>query len=215
MRSGGACTADAVRAQLFGAHARETAKERAERARLAEEAQRYLTDGTADAVLIYARTMEGSQDYAQNMRTLAGGEYVGAKHTALLASAVSGWARDNDRQAVRAARASAYVPGHLAGVGEKVAGNTAVVEKVVYIDNYYSPDETPDTLLIMRASTGHTLKWKASGYHDLNAGDTLSLTGGRVKEHSAYQDQDQTVLTRVKYEVQPPGAGEGEDHGNR
>lgn len=198
---GSASTADAVRNQLYGESPRETAEERAKRSQIAERAEQFLADGTAAKVLAHARDMEGASDYATNMRVLAAGEHVDYKHTALLASAVSGWARDNDRRKVREARAAAYVPGHLAPVGEKVAGHAAVIERVVYLDNDFRYDGVPDTLLIMRAETGQTLKWKASGRHDLTAGDKISLSGGRVKEHGEYGGQDQTVLTRVKYEV--------------
>ena len=198
-------TADAVRHQLYGG-ARESAQERLRRARLAELAEQYLRDGTAEKVLEYAREMDGTGDYAANMRVLAAGEHVDFKHTALLASAVAGWARDNDRRKVREASAAAYVPGHLAPVKEKVTGHTAVVEKVVALDSYV-PGGVGGSLVIMRASTGHTLKWKASTRQDLSAGDKIAFTGGTVKAHEEYNGQDQTVLTRVKFEVAPDDDG--------
>ncbi|GEL48765.1 hypothetical protein CHO01_38810 [Cellulomonas hominis] len=201
MWQGRPATGDAVRTQLYGAGLRETPQQAAERVHIAEQTQRYLDDGTAAAVLEYARTMDGEGDYATNLRTLAGGEHVTYRHSALLASAVSGWARENERRAVREAKAAAYVPGYLAGVREKVAGHTAVVEKVVYLDGYAYG--STDTLVLMRSETGHTLKWKASGRKDLEAGQKLTLTGGTVKEHGSYRGQDQTVLTRVKYELEP------------
>lgn len=206
---GSASTADAVRDQLYGGSPRENAEQRAERARLAELAEQFLSDGTAAQVLEYAQQLEGDSDYATNMRVLAGGEHVDYKHTALLASAVSGWARDNDRRAVREARASAYVPGHLAPVKEKVTGHTAVVEKVVPLESYVYGGEG-GSLVIMRASTGQTLKWKASTRQDLSAGDKLTFTGGTVKAHESYNGQDQTVLTRVKFDVEPAEPGTGE-----
>ncbi len=204
MWRGTASTSDAVRDQLFGGGPRESAEQRAERARLAERAQEFLRDGTAEKVLAYAQQMEGEGDYATNMRVLAAGEHVDFKHTALLASAVSGWARDNDRRAVREARAAAYTPGHLAPVKDKVTGHTAVVEKVVPLEAYVYGGEG-GSLVIMRASTGHTLKWKASTRQDLSAGDKVTFTGGTVKAHEAYNGQDQTVLTRVKFDVEPAG----------
>jgi hypothetical protein len=205
---GVASTSDAVRHQLLGPVGRETDRDRDERARIAELADAYLADGTAAKVLAYARDMEGDGDYATNMRVLAAGEHVDFKHTALLASAVSGWARDNDRRAVHEARASAHMPGHLAPVKEKVTGHSAVVEKVVPLQAYVYGAEG-GSLVIMRASTGHTLKWKAATRQDLSPGDKLTFTGGTVKAHEAFNGQDQTVLTRVKFEVEPAGNDAG------
>jgi len=205
---GGPSTGDQVRDLVFGSSVRLSDRERAERERLAALTQDYLRDGTTiDEVLAYARELDGDGDYAANLRTLAAGDHVDYRHTALLASVVAGWARDNDRRRVREARAAAYVPGHLEPVGAKVAGHTAVVEKVVYLDNMFRYGDDPDTLVIMRAETGHIVKWKATGRRDVSAGDKLTFTGGTVKEHSSYNGQDQTVLTRVKYEIEADEGG--------
>lgn len=190
-------TSHAVRDQLFGGVGPMSDRERHAREQIAADAERYIADGTVDQVLQYARTMDGGGDYATNMRALATAEHVGPKHLGLLASAVSGWARENDRRSLEKAEAAAYTPGFLAEPKTKIAGHKAVVEKVMVMEGDYGPT----TMLIMRAETGHTLKWNASGTKDLKAGDKIALTGGTVKDHGTYGGKDQTILTRVKYEL--------------
>lgn len=196
-------TAQAVRNVLW-ANPR-TPAERDELDELQAQADRYLKDGTVDEVLKVAAGMEGDSDYATNLRVLAGQEHVGPRHLGLLASAVTVWARDRVEQERRAA----FVPpakGWLAPEGTKIAGTAATVEKVAFIDNPYDPYGGQNTLVIMRADSGHTLKWFATGRKDLDTGQKLALTGGSVKKHDTYEGTDQTVLTRVKYDVQDADA---------
>lgn len=200
--SGKPSTSDMVGEAVFGTGRRLTAEEVEASRRVRRLAEDYLADGTVDRVLAAAAAMAPGTDYADNMRVVAAAEHVSPRHAGILASAVSVWARENNRQAVRHLEAQTYVPGFLAAVDEKVAGHDVTVTKVVWLDNPYSGGS--DTLLIMKTADGKTLKWKATGTKDLAAGDRIRLTGGRVKAHEQYADKDQTTLTRVKYETMEP-----------
>lgn len=173
-------------------------------AEIAARAQE-VSQADIDEVLAYAQELEGDGDYATNLRLLARQEWTGTKHVGILASAVSSWARDKGRRVERERQVAAYVPGHMAAPGEKIAGNTVTVTKVQYIDDPYSYHGGVNTLVIMRDEAGHEVKWFASGRKELDAGQQLKLTGGTVKAHATYQERDQTVITRVKYDVLEDG----------
>ena len=128
-----------------------------------------------DDVLEVARNLPSDSDYGRNLRVLSGGEVVGLADMGFMASAVSAWAREKERAAVKAS----YVPpvrGYLAPVGEKVAGTRARVSQVRYVDGYYGQS----TLVVTRADSGHDLKWFASGTVDVEVGAALSLKGGKI-----------------------------------
>ena len=178
-----------------------TSEDRAERERYAEATARFEREGTIDDVLATVAAMEPGTDYVNNLHKLAAMEWVDARHAGMLASAVSGWAREKGRRVEREKTAGLYRPGFIAAEGEKIPQLHATVTKVRYIDDPYSYYGGVNTLVLMRDENGHTVKWFASGRHDLNDGDQIALTGGRVKKHDVYEGQDQTVVTRVKYEV--------------
>lgn len=193
-------TATAVGSLLFGVA--RTEQDRAARVAYREAYDRYEAAGTIDEVLTTVAELDGSgSDYLGNVKKLAAAEWVDARHTGLLASAVSVWAREKGRRVERERVEKLYRPGFVAPEGEKIPPMQAMVTKVRFIDDPYSYHGGVNTLVLMRDEEGHTVKWFASGRHDLNEGDRLSLTGGRVKKHDQYEGRDQTVVTRVKYEV--------------
>lgn len=206
--SPGSSTVQVVRDVLFTVP--RTRDEEEERTELEQQAARYRADGTVDEVLRFAADLAGDSDYATNLRTLATQDHVGPKHLGILASAVAVWARDRAEQTQRQAQVPPAA-GWLGPVGTKLTGRSATVEKVVYVDNPYDPYGGVNTLVIMRADTGHTLKWFATGRKDLDTGQRLSLTGGTVKDNDTYQGTDQTVVTRVRYEVLPDDDGRDEE----
>jgi hypothetical protein len=200
-------TASAVSNALYSPA--RTVQERLDAERIAAAADRFDADGTVDEVLQTVRDMQTGSDYADNLRTLTAGQYVNARHVALVASAVTVWARAKEIEQVRRAEVASYVPGYVAPVGEKVpAGTVLTVSKVRYLDDPYSYYGGVNTLVLMRDEQGRIVKWFASGRHDLDAGQQVRIGGGRVKSHEQYEGKDQTVVTRLKYEVLPAAAPE-------
>ncbi|OCI32803.1 hypothetical protein [Oerskovia enterophila] len=200
------------RAEMTGEHAtsgkvlaaiypspRERPEERAWRERIRERAAQLTADGEVDALRDYIEEgIDDDSDWGHNVRTVTRGEWVGAKNLGLLVSAVSPWAWHKDRKA--------YVPptpGFAAPVGEKVKGMGVTVAKVHHMTEHdpYQRMEVTKTLLLMRDEAGHELKWFASRRQEVEVGAKITLTGGAVKSHGEYQGTDQTVLTRVKFDV--------------
>lgn len=195
-------TTDRTLELFFGLPPRERKDHEARDETLAR-AQKYLEDGTADAVIAAARDIDGDTDYATNLRAASAGENTSTRHAGLVTSAISVWRRNQEMESRRRERA-ATPKGYVAPVGSKVKGLTGKVTTVRLLDNPYSYADIPDTLIVMTAPDGHVMKWKATGRHDVEPGQTLTFTGGTVKAHDVYRDVDQTVLTRVKYEVADP-----------
>lgn len=152
----------------------------------------------ARKVLRWVAQAEGDSDYIGNLKAVLGGKdrYVGEKHIAIAASAVAAYRNEEaraEREAARAARIANRVSGYLAAEGDKVADVPATVLGTREFDTHYGTT----TLVRMRADTGHTVTWFASGVKDFEEGAKV-MVSGRVKKHDQYDGDDQTVLTRAK-----------------
>lgn len=203
-------TSAAVKDILYGYGG--SSEVQAARAQLRVEAERLAAEaGTVDEVLAAVNEMSGDSDYVSNMRLLAGAEHTGYRHTGLMASAVAVWNKNRERK-VREARPK--VQGWVAPTGTKInsmrtaegrAGLEVTVERLIEVDGFqtYYGSNT-DTIMLMRTPDGRAVKWKASNAtFTLEPGDRLLLTSGSVKANDTYErtGEDQTVLTRVKFEL--------------
>lgn len=147
-----------------------------------------------DAVLEAARTIDGDSDYAHNMRVLAASEHVDDRNLGMLASAVGAWNRAEGRKAEQAAKVPAAA-GYLAPVGAKLTGVPVTVTGVHQIEGQWGWT----TIIAMTATTtGHHVKWFATGALRYEVGASLVITSARVKGHDQYQGTDETVITRAK-----------------
>lgn len=159
------------------------------------KADEYIADGTVEKVIEAGRNIEGDGDYAENMRVVLANEHVSYKHLGLAVSAVGVWSRNQER----AARNAPVAKGFVADVGEKITGTKATVVTVKHMDNPYQRG-AENTLVVFRTESGHLVKWFASGRKNFKVGEVGEFTGGTVKKHDQYKDQDQTVVVRVKFE---------------
>ncbi len=144
------------------------------------------------------QTPASEGDYIGNLKTVLAGEdrYVGHKHVALAVSVVAAYRRAErarELELERERRKANRVPGFLADVGEKIAGVKATIRLVREIDGDYGTS----TLLVMSTEDGRTVKWFSSSTWSVEPGDQVEIKG-TVKEHSSYEGDDQTVITRAK-----------------
>ncbi len=151
-----------------------------------------MADAAAKAVLVreFAAGLADREtgEYATNLSTLARLDWVGQRNLALLVSALSAFARDEERQ-VRAATTteSAWV-GEVNGKGTW----TLTVALALVVGDF-----RPSTLVTMVDADGNHFKWFASGVRDFEAGDVLTLKG-TIKAHDEYRGVKQTQITRCK-----------------
>lgn len=146
-------------------------------------------------------------NYLFNLRQIIDAGYCTARHFGFLASLIPSYRkseykrlRDNNN------KESNYV----GNVGDKLSVKVTYLETYTY-DTYFGSSHIhlfmDDNGNIFKWSTGTGLRFTVddirsndSQWYGLDRGATVQLSG-KIKEHSEYRNQKQTVLTRCKYEV--------------
>lgn len=146
-------------------------------------------------------------NYLFNLKQIIDAGYCTARHFGFLASLIPAYRkseykrlRDNNN------KESNYV----GNVGDKLS------VKVTYLDTYtYDTYFGSSHIHLFMDENGNIFKWSTgtglrftvndsrsndSQWYGLDRGATVQLSG-KIKEHSEYRNQKQTVLTRCKYEV--------------
>ncbi len=151
-------------------------------------------DALIEAILASVESVKAGTDYGDNLRIIVAAESgrVSERNMGILASLVSVYRRELDKQAERTATPA--VTGFLGVKGDKLTNLTLTVKTVKVWDGDYGTS----TLIVGTAPTGHTVVWKASRFINLEAGDTLVIKSGTVKETEHKYGADQTILTRCR-----------------
>ncbi len=198
-------TAEDVRTALFGKIEQPKRKDyRLERDyqraldsyhRFLENIQKGIAYGE-DAALIAeikaaADSLAPGTDYADNMHVILAGENVSLRNIGILVSLVAVYAREKEL-AVKREQKEPFAKGFLAPVKTRVRGLEITLTTVKSWEGQWGWT----TLLVGRTADNHLVKWFASGEHDYEPGDTLSLKAATVKAHEVYEGIDQTVITR-------------------
>lgn len=108
--------------------------------------------------------------------------------------------------AAEEARRAALVTGFAGQVGDRLKGLEATVDVAMTFPvpsfTGYGADVMKALVVLTLVDTGQVLKTTGTGntLYGLKRGDKVKVTG-TVKDHSNYQGQDQTVLTRAKLEA--------------
>jgi len=155
----------------------------------------------AEKILTWVNTQpEGESDYIDNLRSILAGKerWVSRKHFGLGVSAISAYrnalertVRDRER---KAEHESLYQPGHVGNVGERFRDRPMTVMVADIMDG---GDYGPRTRVVLRDDeTGRQVIWWASGSRPWEVGDKVQVTA-TVKDHGAYRDMDQTVVSRA------------------
>lgn len=160
-----------------------------------EITRRMATYGDATTLAKLRVIIAGLPDteYGSKIRRLAALDEIPADdHESIgaLTSAVVAWANRDDptRRPPQ--------PGYAAPIGTSLHQSPirAVVAAVHVFDGNYGTTH----LVRFRDHQGHELIWRASQNPRLTPGDNVTLTSGRIKDHTRYRDTDQTVLTHVR-----------------
>lgn len=197
MNSGRSATADEIERALWGRH-KDDAKWREE---IEARASEYMANGRADEVLNEIKNIQGDNDYATNLRTIASGEYVHPRNNALLVSGLSVYRKNQEKKKAESAPKAAV--GFAAPEGEPMKGKKATITKVKNFTDYdeYQRMDVTRSKITFRDENGHELVWWASRViEEAEEGKEITFKGGAVKKHKHdnYTDTDQTILTRVK-----------------
>lgn len=170
-----------------------------EREAILGRAAGYVASGKVKEVLSTIEKLEGTSDYAVNLKTAAAGEWVKYENVAVLVSGLSSYTREKRR--AEAAAAPQPTKGFLAPPQTKLKGVKAKVKKVRHLEST-DPWGRPQvrSQVVYEDEQGHELIWWASKAVGVKEGATVTFSGGTVKAHGNFNGVDQTVLTRVKME---------------
>lgn len=148
--------------------------------------------------------------YLFNLKQIIDAGYCTARHFGFLASLIPAYRKSEYKRLLDEKRGTSKVSNYVGKVGDKISA------KVTYINSYsYDTRFGYSYIHLFVDDDGNIFKWttsKALLYdliydtanivtrHALDKGAAIKLTG-KIKEHSEYNNQKQTVLTRCKYEV--------------
>lgn len=145
----------------------------------------------ASSVIDWALNMQPNNDYERNLHIIAKNGRVTHSQYGFAASMVNACKTFHEK--ILAEKNSKQKPSEFQGtVGQKISFD-AIVLKCLSFDSYYGRTN----LTILQDDDGNIFKWSTGSHVNFVAGNKHSFTG-TVKEHTTYNQQKQTVLTRVK-----------------
>lgn len=151
----------------------------------------------AEEVLAWVRAGEvGTSEYAQNLQAVLGADTVSGRNLGLAVSAVSSWAKAQDRVIERQERAARAAQSTWVG---EVGGKLQLAVELVQQPRFIEGDYGVSTLLVFADNAGNVFKWFASGSKDWTVG-TRFAGKATVKKHEDYNGTKSTVITRAKLE---------------
>lgn len=156
----------------------------------------------AEAVRRYVLTLDPTQStYNQNLVALVKSDVLLHNHRGLVASAFSGYLREQRTLAEAKIRASRPSSEYVGTIGQTGLTLEAEVIFTKQIEGNYGTS----TLISFVTDKGEVGKWFASGVWDLEKGERITIRGS-VKDHQEYRGEKQTVLTRCKITHRTPAA---------
>jgi len=145
---------------------------------------------TAEAILAFARTLEGDTDYIQNVKAVVGTDsvYYDPKYRGLVVSLAGVYARDVEKKAREAA--DPVVEAEFGKVGEKVTVTLTAVSSRAFDSGFGTTYANTFT------GEGHRFKW-VTGTRSFETGEKVTMKG-TIKGYDEWDGRKFTVLTRCK-----------------
>lgn len=148
--------------------------------------------------------------YLFNLKQIIDAGYCTARHFGFLASLIPSYRKSEYKRLLDLKKNNGKVSEYVGNVGDKISVKVKYVNTYSYDTNFGSANIhlfMDDSGNIFKWSTGSRLEFTVKDNHAnysqwyyLDKGATIQLTG-KIKDHSEYRNQKQTVLTRCKYEV--------------
>lgn len=153
---------------------------------------------TAKKIIAYVDSLEDSNNYIHNIKTLCASNMVAYKNVNLLVSAITCYNRELERKAKEEARKKeASNSNHIGNIKDRLTINIASWRCLTSWCNCYDGyNETTTFLYQFVDNDGNIFVWKTQKYLDEEA--ELQTITGTVKAHNIYRDIKQTELTRCK-----------------
>lgn len=146
---------------------------------------------------LHAALKDNDNDWATNVKKLSSQERVRGKHMGVAVSAVAAVDNYRAKQREKASKKS----GFLGQEKEKPFSKDAPTKAKVLNSKTHDSAYGPRTWVRMQTDDGHIVTWRASKSLGFEGGEELELTGGSVKRQNTWNDEDQTDISALKYNV--------------
>lgn len=152
----------------------------------------------AKEVIAYVNTMEDTNNYIHNIKTLCASDMVSYSNVNLLVSAITCYNRNLERKAKEEARKKETSKSkHVGNIKDKLTINIASWKCLTSWSNCYDGyHETTTFLYQFIDDDGNIFIWKTQKFFDDDV--TLHEITGTVKAHNVFRDAKQTELTRCR-----------------
>jgi hypothetical protein len=154
-------------------------------------------NATAKKIIAYVNTMQDTNNYIHNIKTLCASEMVSYSNVNLLVSAITCYNRNLERKAKEEARKKeASKSEHVGNIKDKLTINIASWKCLTSWDSCYNGYNVTTFLYQFIDDNGNIFTWKTQKFLD----DDMQLHEiiGTVKAHNVFRDTKQTELTRCK-----------------
>jgi hypothetical protein len=154
----------------------------------------------ADEVIEWANTTlaerEDKNDYEFNLHVALQAKGVTERTSGIVASAVSAFSREREREIKYRERKEAAAKSEFVGEVDKRSDFTLTLTRTHWIEDNYNGGTKP--LYIFQDENGNAVKWFSSRDLNLNEGETYEMvaTVKQHEDHSTYGKS--TVITRAK-----------------
>lgn len=210
-------TADEVWSFLLPSFDRESRRHKEELVRKHNLHVEEFDQELAVKALEWARSLDlqSGNDYLYNLRVACGVKDVTAKTSGLVASVVSAYKREVEKQELARRERETKRRGLVGVKGQRRGFPKLTVVTTRSLESMYGVK----TLVIFETPEGDLLKWFASGDRtsEYETGAVYSITG-TVKDHGEYKGVPDTQLSRVEKGIDPKKfdeAGEPRPKGTR
>lgn len=181
------------------------------RTEMSNKAAEMRDNGSVEKLKKMISEMDSNSDYAQNLKAAISEEYASPMAQNLLVSAVSiiqreerakKWAEERAaREKAKQEAKDAFKSGHFGKVSDKLKNVEFEVMSTRPFAAYdFHGNEITKYVTTMRDDEGHMLTFFASDdlMKERDENGKVLFTSGRIKEHSNYEGQDQTILSHMR-----------------
>lgn len=155
------------------------------------------TTEKARVAIEWVKATTEDSDFMNNLRVIAGSEWVGMKAIGMACAIVPAYDRDAIKRTEKTERP---VSAHFGAVKERLALGEATILHIHSYETQYGWQ----CIYLFRLASGNVAKWKTgSSIEDAGKGSKVLITKATIKAHEEYQGTAQTVLTRVDLKVVP------------
>lgn len=151
----------------------------------------------AAKIVEFAKSLDGTGDYAVKVRALASQEFIQFKFASTLISVIIGYNKAMERKVEEATKKLTWNNELLGQPKDKLANISATVKgQIRSVESQWGTSY----IYNFQTETGQVAKWFSSNKLDLEQGDSVVIVKATVKGADTYNDYTSTLITRATVE---------------